>query len=57
MAGKVIKEIAKAGLTADKQKMAATKTTSAKGKKTIGGPFGIFRLSFSTGGMPKAKPN
>ena len=53
---KTATKIVKAGLTADKQKTAAGKTTSAKSKKTIGGPFGIFRLSFSKGG-PVAKPN
>ena len=56
MAGKVIKEIAKAGLTADKQKTAAGKTTSAKGKKGLSGPFGIFRLNLSKGGSV-AQPN
>ena len=32
---------------------------SAKGKRVIGGPFGIFRMRFNKGGeaMPKAKPN
>jgi len=53
---KTATKIVKAGLTADNQKMTAGKTTSAKSKKTIGGPFGVFRLNLSEGG-PVAKPN
>ncbi len=63
MAKRVVQEVVKAGLTADKQKMAPTAdvSKSAKSKRVIGGPFGIIRWEFNKGGyakvMPKAKPN
>jgi hypothetical protein len=42
--------LAKAGVTADKQKTAAGKTTSAKGKKGLSGPFGWVRINLDEGG-------
>ena len=41
--GGAVKQAVKKGLTADKSKMAASKPTSAKGKKAFGGPFGLIK--------------
>ena len=50
-----VKALSGAGSTAGKTKTAASPKT-AKAKKGISGPFGIFRLNFSTGGSIQ-KPN
>jgi len=51
----VVKAVSGVGSTAGKTKTAARPKT-AKAKKGISGPFGIFRLNFSTGGSIQ-KPN
>ena len=55
--GTVVKAVSggTSSASASKTKTAASPTT-AKGKKVLGGPFGIFRLSFKDGGSVQ-KPN
>ncbi len=53
---KVAKKAVSGGTTASTENKSASKKSAGKAQKVLSGPFGVFRLKFSSGGSVQ-KPN